>query len=128
VPGGNGGCPIVEGRGNNPRFRDPIVTWTPAEASPSGAAIAGKNLFVAALRGTRLWTVPLDGRGGAGTPTSQLIGTYGRLRTVVHAPDHSLWVTTSNRDGRGTPAAASCGSRPSTAAIPPTTPFDQARD
>jgi glucose/arabinose dehydrogenase len=105
VPGGNCGWPIVEGRGNNARFRDPIVTWTPAEASPSGAAIAGKNLFVAALRGTRLWTVPLDGRGGAGTPTSQLIGTYGRLRTVVHAPDHSLWVTTSNRDGRGTPAA-----------------------
>jgi glucose/arabinose dehydrogenase len=105
VPGGNYGWPIVEGRGNDPRFRDPIVTWTPAEASPSGAAIAGRNLFVAALRGTRLWTAPLDGRGGAGTPTSQLIGTYGRLRTVVHAPDHSLWVTTSNRDGRGTPAA-----------------------
>jgi len=38
-------------------------------ASPAGAAIAGHTLYVAALRGTRLWQVPLDGRGGVGTPT-----------------------------------------------------------
>ncbi|MEV4754972.1 PQQ-dependent sugar dehydrogenase [Micromonospora sp. NPDC049559] len=105
VPGGNYGWPTVEGRGNDPRFRNPIVTWSTAEASPSGAAIAGNRLFVAALRGTRLWTVPLDGSGGAGTPVAQLAGAYGRLRTVAVAPDNTLWVTTSNRDGRGTPAA-----------------------
>lgn len=104
VPGGNYGWPTVEGRGNDPRFRDPIVTWTTAEASPSGATIDGDVLFVAALRGTRLWTVPLTADGGAGTPVARLVGTYGRLRTVERAPDGSLWVTTSNRDGRGNPA------------------------
>jgi glucose/arabinose dehydrogenase len=105
VAGANYGWPTVEGRANDPRFRDPIVTWTTAEASPSGATIDGDTLYVAALRGQRLWSVPLDGNGGAGTPTSLLQGQYGRLRTVERAPDGALWVTTSNRDGRGTPAA-----------------------
>ncbi|MFY1694859.1 MULTISPECIES: PQQ-dependent sugar dehydrogenase [unclassified Solwaraspora] len=105
VAGGNYGWPTVEGRANDPRFRDPLLVWTPAEASPSGAAIAGNRLYVAALRGNRLWNVPLDAAGGVGTPTPELVGAYGRLRTVEYGPDGWLWVTTSNRDGRGTPAA-----------------------
>ncbi|MEU8050784.1 MULTISPECIES: PQQ-dependent sugar dehydrogenase [Micromonospora] len=105
VAGGNYGWPTVEGRGNDPRFRDPLLVWTTAEASPSGATIAGNRLFVAALRGTRLWNVPLDGAGGAGTPVAELVGAYGRLRTVEYGPDGWLWVATSNRDGRGSPAA-----------------------
>jgi hypothetical protein len=38
-----------------------------------------------------------------GTPQDYFVGHYGRLRTVVAAPDGNLWVTTSNRDGRGDP-------------------------
>ncbi|MEH0827641.1 MULTISPECIES: PQQ-dependent sugar dehydrogenase [unclassified Micromonospora] len=105
VPGGNYGWPVVEGRSGNPRFRDPVVVWNPAEASPSGAAFAEGTLFVAALRGARLWAVPIGVSGEVGTPTAELRGVYGRLRTVERAPDGSLWVATSNRDGRGTPAA-----------------------
>ncbi|GAA3342372.1 PQQ-dependent sugar dehydrogenase [Amorphoplanes nipponensis] len=105
VPGGNYGWPTVEGRAGDPRFRDPIVVWSTAEASPSGATIDDTTLYVAALRGQRLWSVPLDGTGGAGAPVALLQGRYGRLRTVERAPDGSLWITTSNRDGRGTPAA-----------------------
>lgn len=105
VAGGNYGWPVVEGQGNDARFRNPIVVWSTAEASPSGAAIAGDTLYVAALRGARLWLVPLAANGAAGTPTAQLTGQYGRLRTVAAAPDGSLWVMTSNHDGRGTPAS-----------------------
>jgi hypothetical protein len=89
----------------NPNFRNPIVVWTTAQASPSGVAYANGHLFVAALRGTRVWVVPLNANGSAGTPVPELQGTFGRLRTVAAGPDGFLWVTTSNRDGRGSPVA-----------------------
>jgi glucose/arabinose dehydrogenase len=98
-PGKNYGWPEVEGKGGGGRYTDPIVTWSTEEASPSGAAISGRTLYVAGLRGQRLWTVPLDG----GKPTAELNGRYGRLRTVAVAPDGALWLTTSNTDGRGYP-------------------------
>ena len=96
-PGRNYGWPEVEGKGGDGEYTDPIVTWSTDEASPSGAAIAGDTLYVAGLRGRRLWTVPLDG----GEPEAELSGRYGRLRTVAVAPDGALWLTTSNTDGRG---------------------------
>jgi glucose/arabinose dehydrogenase len=102
--GGNYGWPEVEGNGGGDRFRDPVVTWPTAQASPSGATIAGGTLYAAALRGERLWSVPLDG-GGVGQPRALLVGAYGRLRHVAMAADGSLWVLTSNRDGRGDPSA-----------------------
>jgi glucose/arabinose dehydrogenase len=102
--GGNAGWPEVEGAGDGGgRFLAPLVTWETSEASPSGAALLGDSLYVAALRGQRLWRVPLDGSGGAGEPEALLQGEYGRLRTATRAPDGSLWVLTSNRDGRGEP-------------------------
>ena len=103
--GHNYGWPIVEGVGHDARFTEPLVTWPTDQASPSGIAIVGDQLFVAALHGARLWRIPLDGRGGLRTPVPLLVDAYGRLRTVALAPDGSLWVMTSNRDGRGNPSA-----------------------
>nr|WP_306364105.1 PQQ-dependent sugar dehydrogenase [Nocardia sp. CC227C] len=99
-PGGNYGWPEVEGFGGGGRFVDPLLTWGTSEASPSGIAIAGDTLYVAALRGERLWTVPLRD-GALGTPTARLTDRLGRLRTVTVAADGALWLTTSNTDGRG---------------------------
>jgi glucose/arabinose dehydrogenase len=96
------GWPTVEGASDDPRFAAPLVTWSTSEASPSGVAIAGSTLYVAALRGERLWQVPLDGD-RTGSPEATLEGEYGRLRAVTPAPDGSLWILTSNRDGRGDP-------------------------
>ncbi|MET0423163.1 MAG: PQQ-dependent sugar dehydrogenase [Actinoplanes sp.] len=98
-PGKNYGWPEVEGKAGNAEYVDPIVQWSTDEASPSGAAVAGDTLYVAGLRGARLWTVPLAG----GAPKAEFSGEYGRLRTVAVAPDGALWLTTSNHDGRGDP-------------------------
>ncbi len=103
VKGANYGWPLVEGTGGNGRFAEPEVVWRTSEASPSGLAFADGRLWLGALRGERLWRVDVDGR-RAGDPTDFFVGDYGRLRTVVLAPDGNLWVTTSNRDGRGDPA------------------------
>jgi glucose/arabinose dehydrogenase len=102
-PGANYGWPQVEGRGETDggRYTNPVVTWRTDEASPSGVAFWRGALYVGALRGQRLWRVPVDQGGNTGRPESLLRGTYGRLRTVIVASDGSLWVTTSNRDGRG---------------------------
>ena len=103
-PGKNYGWPEVEGKGGGGKYTDPLITWPTNEASPSGLAYAGGTLFAAALRGQRLWTVRVHPDGKLGKPKAILTGQYGRLRTVVPAPDgKSLWVTTSNRDGRGEP-------------------------
>src|SRR5919198_249338 len=99
--GRNYGWPDFEGGGAGDRFTDPLLTWRTSEASPSGVAIQGGVLYVAALHGERLWAVPLDPRDGVGRPSALLTGRYGRLRTVAVAPDGALWVMTSNRDGRG---------------------------
>ncbi|THV30640.1 PQQ-dependent sugar dehydrogenase [Glycomyces paridis] len=98
-PGANYGWPEVEGTGGDPEFTDPLLTWSTAEASPSGAEVVGDTIYIAALRGQRLWTVPVAGGEVTGDPIAVLDGTIGRVRTVELGPDGWLWVTTSNGDG-----------------------------
>ena len=102
VPGGNYGWPVVEGRSGDDTFRNPVRQWHTDVASPSGIAVAGGSVFMAALRGERLWQIPLLDH-GTGKPRALLAGRYGRLRAVAVAPDGSLWVLTNNTDGRGSP-------------------------
>ena len=102
--GDNYGWPEVEGKGGAPDYTDPQLVWNTDDASPSGLAYADGHLWMASLRGERLWRVTVDGR-KAVDPTAFFVGDYGRIRTVEVAPDGNLWVTTSNRDGRGDPAS-----------------------
>ncbi|MEE6257537.1 PQQ-dependent sugar dehydrogenase [Plantactinospora sonchi] len=111
-PGQNYGWPEIEGQEENSgggaandKFAEPLVVWPTAESSCSGAAVVERVLVAACLRGERLWTVELTAAGGVlGQPRPLLTGEFGRLRTAVVAPDGSLWISTSNHDGRGDPA------------------------
>ena len=101
--GGNYGWPEVEGTGGGPDFVDPVLVWPVEDASPSGLAYADGHLWMAGLRGRRLWRITVSPSGKASRPTAFFTEDYGRLRTVVTSPDDQLWLTTSNRDGRGDP-------------------------
>jgi glucose/arabinose dehydrogenase len=102
-PGDNYGWPEAEGRAGRPGLHDPIGQWGTDEASPSGLAHAEGSLWMAGLKGRRLWRIPLKGTEASAPPQAFLDGAYGRLRTVVAAGGDRLWLTTSNTDGRGDP-------------------------
>ncbi len=112
--GENYGWPAVEGRGGEDQgYVDPITVWPTSEASPSGAEIMVQgdipqwegDLFVAALRGERLWRLELNNSGEVVDREKLLDGEVGRVRDVVQAPDASLWVSTSNYDTYGNPVS-----------------------
>ncbi len=106
--GRNYGWPRVTGADHGD-FAAPLVVYRETIA-PSGATFVTQpgsawtgDLLVAALRGEQLRRVALEGDGDRGEPLFE--GRFGRLRTVAEAPDGSLYVLTSNRDGRGDPVA-----------------------
>ena len=96
VRGGDYGWPDVEGRGGP--GRQPFAQWPTDDCSPSGIAIAGGRAWLGALQGECVWSVDLR----SGRTRRHLAG-HGRIRMVAAAPDGSLWVGTSNHDGRGDP-------------------------
>ena len=112
--GKNYGWPQV-GELRDPRFVDPVL-WSRQETwAPAGAAFydgdrlpfwRGSLLF-AALRGEHLHRVILRPPDFTSVERDEelLSGQYGRLRDVVVGPDGLLYIATSNRDGRGSPAA-----------------------
>jgi glucose/arabinose dehydrogenase len=102
--GANYGWPEVEGSGQVKGMTNPKVVWRTRDASPSGLAYWQGELWMAGLRGERLWEIPLDGT-STGDPIAHFRGDYGRLRTVVVAHDgNSLLLSNSNTDGRGDPS------------------------
>ncbi|MGH3372445.1 MAG: PQQ-dependent sugar dehydrogenase [Nocardioidaceae bacterium] len=102
VKGGNYGWPRVEGKDGPGGYRDPLAQWDTDICSPSGIAVAAGRAWLGALRGQCLWSVRLGGP-NRGRKARFFTGQFGRIRSVAKAPDGSLWITTSNRDGRTTP-------------------------
>ncbi len=102
VRGANYGWPYVEGADGAGGYRDPLAEWSPTSTcSPAGVAVANGRAWLGALRGECLFSVRLRGP-DSGAKRKHLAGRFGRIRQVKAAPDGSLWITTSNRDGRGT--------------------------
>ena len=90
---------------------EPMATWTPTIA-PAGVAYYDNELIPAfrrsllftTLKDATLYRLTLSADGRSVTGTEELFARqFGRLRAIVVAPDGSIYLGTSNRDGRGTP-------------------------
>lgn len=105
TPGANYGWPEIQGGEQLEGLVSPViqsggsVTWAPGDVE----YLDGK-LYFTGLRGSALYVVSLDGERVTGFDTF-FSGEYGRLRAVRLGPDGYLYVSTSNRDGRGIPGA-----------------------
>lgn len=110
-PGKNYGWPLVKGNEDTSEanVQQPLIHSGEATWAPSGIAFVNQGpwqgkLLVANLRGAQLLAISLN---EAGTQVEQveawLQKEYGRLREVIQAKDGSIYLTTSNRDGRGDP-------------------------
>lgn len=111
-PGANYGWPLVQGDEDLTNFnlKKPIIHSGEETWAPSGIAFINKgarkdNLLVSTLRGQKLLVMSFDKSGTKVTNIETLFeNKYGRLREVVVAQDGSIYISTSNRDGRGEPA------------------------
>jgi glucose/arabinose dehydrogenase len=105
TPGANYGWPEIQGEEELEGMVSPViqsggsVTWAPGDVE----YLDGK-LYFTGLRGSALYVVSLDGERIAGFDTF-FSGDYGRLRAIRLGPDGYLYISTSNRDGRGNPGA-----------------------
>ena len=90
-PGHNYGWPQTEGRTNVPGITGPVAQWGPPEDSPSGIAIARGAVWMAALRGQRLWRIPLDGSATAAPPQHFLSGATGDCAACSRSGRTPCW-------------------------------------
>jgi glucose/arabinose dehydrogenase len=99
---GNYGWPTITGNEQRnglitPAIQSGIATWAPA-----GASFLSGSVFFGGLRGTALFEAKIDGE-NITTLNEHFRAKFGRIREVIVGPDGFLYITTSNRDGRGVP-------------------------
>ncbi len=107
VRGGNYGWPQCEGTSGEctgPGLVAPRLTLPVASGSCSGVAVTGDHLWIACLRGARLYRATITPAGELTDVRTLLSGTHGRLRTVEPSGDGSLWLTTSTRGDKDSTA------------------------
>jgi glucose/arabinose dehydrogenase len=102
-PGANYGWPVEQC--DAVRFEKPLLCFNPALEPgdltiPSSSALGyNGSILMATLRGEELRQINLSAH-----EQNTILAGYGRIRDVFEAPDGSLYVLTSNKDGNAIPA------------------------
>lgn len=95
----NYGWPTIQGNQTRTGMETSILNSGSDTWAPSGTAYLNGSIFFGGLRGQALFEYNVESK----TLTPHLKGEIGRIRDVVVGPDNLLYITTSNRDGRGIP-------------------------
>jgi glucose/arabinose dehydrogenase len=98
----NYGWPNIEGNQTSPGIVSPMRAFTEFTLAPSGLAYYQGSLYLAGLRGNQLRQVKLSADGRSVVGEEALFQDLGRIRDVVEH-DGYIYISTSNRDGRGIP-------------------------
>lgn len=102
ISGKNYGWPTIQGNETRSGMVTPIKNSESTTWAPAGAAFVDGSLFFGGLRGQTLYEAVLDN--DTVTEVKEHFNSqFGRIREVVVGPDNMLYITTSNRDGRGSP-------------------------
>ncbi|MBU4536405.1 MAG: PQQ-dependent sugar dehydrogenase [Euryarchaeota archaeon] len=102
IRGGNYGWPLEECTTPESQFIQPISCYNNFTLASSGLTFFQGKLYVAGLRGNQLRQIILSVDGRSVLEENALFTNLGRIRDVVVYEDY-LYISTSNRDGRGVP-------------------------
>src|SRR3990167_8399664 len=106
----NYGWPIVSHEKTDPKYISPLQVFTPAIAPGSLMVYKSDlipqfkgNVFVSGLKGEDLYMISFEDNSYEKVKEVMKISEIdlGRIHDVVQAPNGEIYLTTSNRDGRG---------------------------
>ena len=101
IKGNNYGWPATTGNQTRSGMQSPFAQSGAETWAPAGAAFLNGNLFYGGLKGQALFELRTENENAI--ITKHFLQEYGRIRDVALGPDNFLYITTSNRDGRGNP-------------------------
>jgi glucose/arabinose dehydrogenase len=99
--GKNYGWPQIQGNQQKEGMQAPVLQSGNETWAPAGAVFLNGSVFFGGLRGEALYEAKITGN--KIELKTHLKNEFGRIRAVVSGPDGSLYISTSNRDGRGAP-------------------------
>lgn len=95
--GKNYGWPVIQGNEAKEGMVSPVIQSGDDTWAPAGAVFLNGSIFFGGLRGEALYEYQIEKK----KLKTHFKGKFGRIRAVVFGPDDFLYITTSNRDGRG---------------------------
>jgi glucose/arabinose dehydrogenase len=83
---------------------DTLWIYQAGDGGAADCAVSAGYLLSSSLEAKKVTSIQMTPSGGfTGSPQDLIPDEYGRLLTVVTGPGDLVWLTTSNKDGHGTP-------------------------